>query len=74
MEHEYETKEITATKNKMDFEPAAPKAAPVEIPTEDGIIWEEPGPSFIFKMHGNIHSYTSKIKAEEGLKFLNGEA
>ena len=74
MEHEYETKEITATKNKMDFEPVAPKAAPVEIPTEDGTIWEERGPTFKFKKNGNIYSYSSKIKAEEGLKFLNGEA
>jgi len=67
----YETKDIKATETKMDFEPVAPKK--VEVPTENGIIWEEPGPSFKFKMNGNIYAYKSKDKAEEGLKLVNGE-
>ena len=71
----YETKDIKATKTKRNFEPVAPKAAPapVEVPTQNGIIWEERGPTFKFKMNGNIYTYSSKNKAEEGLKLLNGE-
>ena len=64
-EKTYETKDIKATKTKKVKMPIL-----VHEATEDLVIWEERGPKFKFKNNGNIHSYDSKEKAEEGLKLF----
>jgi hypothetical protein len=67
MEQNYETKEIRASKNKMQ----KPKGK-VNPPSHDGAIFEKDG-MFFFKWKGSECGYLTKEAAEDGLLKVSGK-
>jgi len=69
MENEYQTKEITASKNKMDVPKPSGMAPPAHM--EDGAIFEKDG-MFFFKWKGGECGFASHSDAEAGLVRVSG--
>ena len=69
MENEYQTKEITASNNKMEVPKPSGMGKPEHM--EDGSIFEKDG-MFFFKWKGGECGYASMSDAEAGLKKVSG--